>query len=120
MALTGCAGVQDYVAYIPPSTVNDPGALAAARADCLSIAQAYKPGVNAGAIAQAGAQGVGANAASGLISPWAPIVGGAGQAGAAALNQLGILSQDQIRVYVRCLWNRGLRSGTFEVDDPAL
>jgi hypothetical protein len=120
LLVAGCTTVADYQPYIPPSTVKDPVALAADKSDCMVLAQAYKPGIDLGRVAEAGAEGVGSNAASGLISPYAPIVGGAGQAGAAALNQLGILSQDQIRVFLRCLSNRSLRSGAYEMLDPAL
>lgn len=120
LALAACTTVADYRPYIPASTVTDPAALASDESGCLVIAQAYKPGLDLGKVAGAGAQGVGQNAASALVSPWAPVLGGAGQAGAAALNQLGILSQDQIRVYLRCLEHRGMKSGAYDMLDPAL
>lgn len=118
LILSGCAGVSSYEPYV--TDVTDPAALARDKAACLAVAMAYRPGVDLQAIGSAGAESAMGNAAEALASPLAPIISGAGASGSETLNQLGLLSGNKIKVYLRCLNNRGLRSGSYSVVDPAL
>lgn len=100
--------------------MTDPVALAADKAVCLSRAQAYEPSTDLGSYATAAGVGAGNNLAGAVINPLVPALGAVGGVGIAAMKAVGLNSADQIRVYLRCLSNRSLRSGAYEMNDPNL
>ena len=114
--LSGCVGVAQYQPYI--KDIKDPVALAKDQGVCLGYAQAYKPVLSASAIATAGVQGGAGNLAGAAINPLVPVLGAVGGAGSELLSQIGILNNDQRRVFLLCLAHRGLRSGAYDVLDP--
>lgn len=118
LALSGCADVSAYQPYI--TDVTDPAALSTDKADCLVRAQAYKPPTDLGSLATAAATGAGSNLAEGAINPLVPALGAAGGVAVAGMKSVGLNGADKIRVYLRCLSNRSLRSGAYAMLDPAL
>lgn len=116
--LTGCADVTVYQPYI--TDVTDPAALASDKVACLVHAHAYKPPTDLASLATAAGVGAGDNLAGAAITPLVPALGAAGGVAVAGMKAVGLNSTDQIRVYLRCLSNRSLRSGAYEMNDPNL
>lgn len=95
-------------------------ALETDKAACLIRAQAYKPPTDLGSFATAAGVGAGDNLAGAAINLLVPALGAAGGVAVAGMKALGLNSSDKIRVYLRCLSNRGIRSGAYEMLDPNL
>lgn len=118
LALAGCSSVASYAPYV--GDVVDPAALAADEKDCLVLALAYATPVDLSAIGAAAAKGAANNATGAAVNPLVPVLGAAGAATSTALSQLGILNDDQRKVFLRCLEHRGERSRAYDVIDPNL
>lgn len=112
MAASGCA-------IIPPSLtptvrvhayavkalqpVTDPVQFQHDQNICADAALAQADGFDPLGLVSAAGEGIGNNAASFPISPWAPVAGGAGQVGSTALQQAGISISAMIADKVRCV-----------------
>lgn len=118
--LSGCGVLGPPVldAYVP--VVSDAGALERDKGECRKYALAYREPFSLGRVGTAAVRGAGQNAAEAPINPVIPLAGAVGSAGVATLDSLGILSDKQKRVFLRCLTNRGNKSGAYEVMDPNL
>lgn len=114
--LAGCASVKDYLPYV--EDVANPSELFKDEVECNRYAVAYKTPFDLEAIATGAAQGGANNASGAAINPLVPLLGAAGGATSAALSQLGILNNDQRRVFLKCLEHRGERSHAYNVMDP--
>jgi hypothetical protein len=116
LLLGGCAPLSEYQPYVVD--VIDTAALANDKAHCLSVAEAYNPGLDLGTIASSAAQGGASNLAGAAVNPYVPVLGAAGGATSATLQGLGLLSSAQKRVFLLCLSHLGERSRAYDVVDP--
>ena len=114
--LAGCSSVADYRPYV--QDVVDPATLVSDERDCLKHAQDYSTPLDLQSIGAAGLKGVAGNAAGGAVNPLVPALGGLGGASVALLDSLGVLSDQQRRVFLICLHDRGERSRAYDVMDP--
>lgn len=115
--LVGCAvGPKDFKPYAP--AVYDADRYAADETLCRGYAEGYEPDFDLGRIAGAAGTGALQNAPSALVAPSAVALGSAGSAGSEALEELGILTTAQIRVFVFCLKTLTGRDRSALVLDP--
>lgn len=114
--LSGCASVADYRPYVVD--VVDPATLARDERECLAAAEAYSAPLSIGAIANGAAQGASNNASGAALNPLVPVLGAAGGATSVLLSEIGLLNNDQRRVFLLCLSHRGERSRAYDVIDP--
>lgn len=119
--LSGCASVENYQPYITDATTPaDQAQLAKDRIDCLARAKGYVAPTDIPSFGTAAAVGAGNNMAGAAINPLVPALGAIGGIGVAAMKAIGLNGADQVRVYLRCLEHRGLRSGAYDMLDPNL
>lgn len=117
--LAGCGSVATYQPYVGDVDPNGgAAALTADEASCLKPALAYVHPLDPGEIASAAAQGGARNASGAALNPLVPVLGAAGGATSELFSELGILNDDQRKVFLRCLDHRGERSGKYSVMDP--
>lgn len=114
--LSGCGFASGYTPYI--QDITDQTVLARDEVACRDYALAYHTPVDLNSILTGAAQGGARNVASAAINPIIPVLGAAGGATSEILSQLGVLNNDQLRVFLRCLEHRGERSRAYSVMDP--
>lgn len=114
--IAGCGGVSGYEPYV--QDIVQPAELIKDEIACRDYALAYATPIDLSAIFTSAAQGGANNASGAAINPLVPVLGAAGGATSAALSQLGILNNDQKRIFLRCLEHRGERSRAYNVMDP--
>ncbi len=118
LALAGCGSVQRYAPLA--MDVTDRGALDRDTAQCRQFAAAHPSPFDIAGIGSAGVEGAARNAAAAAVSPWAPVLSGAGSAGAETLQDIGLLDTNQIKILLLCLDHRGQKSGLYSIVDPRL
>lgn len=114
--LSGCGFASGYQPYI--QDITDHAALAEDEIACRDYALAYHTPIDLNSILTSAAQGGARNASGAALNPLVPILGAAGGATSEVLSQLGVLNNDQLRVFLRCLEHRGERSHAYNVMDP--
>ena len=112
----GCASVDSYSPYVVD--ISQPDVLIVDEKQCLAAADAYTAPLNLNAVASGAAQGAANNASGAALNPLVPVLGAAGGATSALLSGLGVLNNDQRRVFLLCLSHRGERSHAYNVVDP--
>lgn len=120
LSLCGCGAMMepDWNAY--SIDVSDVRALKVDAIQCKNYALSYKSDLSISRIATAGIRGAGNNVAEAPISPIIPLAGAAGGAGAEALSGMNIVTDKRRRIYLRCLYEKGQRSGKYAIVDPDL
>lgn len=121
----GCAPqqVEGYTPFVPKSEMKDPGAFKDDLALCRSDALEYlgsQSSLDPVSVASAGVQGALDNLASAAISPLATGLSGVGNASGEATNELGLGGVAAKRVVAWCMFQKGLRSGSYTVMTPEL
>lgn len=116
LLLSGCGFAAGYQPYV--QDIIDPAALASDELACRDYALAYQTPLNLNSILTGAAQGGTKNVASAAINPIIPVLGAVGGGTSELLSQLGVLNDDQRRVFLRCLEHRGERSRAYNVMDP--
>ena len=85
---------------------------------CRDYALNYRPGFNFGLVGQQATEGALQNAPEAAVAPAAVALGAAGSGGSAALEGLGVLSGNQIRVLVYCMKRKTEMDHSALVLDP--
>lgn len=114
--LSGCGGLSTFVPYV--QDVTDPAVLVSDTAACRAHALDYETPLDLEVIGTASLKGAAGNAAGGAVNPLVPVLGGLGGASVALLDSLNVLSENQQRVFLICLHDRGERSRAYDVMDP--
>lgn len=116
LGIAGCAPFSGYEPYV--KDVVSPSVFAHDEGDCLKYAQGYSEKFNAASIGTAAAKGAASNAVGAVVNPWVPVLGAAGSASVALLDSVGVLTDKQRIVFLKCLDHRGERSRAYMVIDP--
>lgn len=109
LALAGCTTLQSFApdvrvkAYaVKAIRIKHLVVFEADQKECAQAALDQADGFDPLGLASAAGEGIGNNAASFPISPWAPVAGGAGQLGSTALQQAGVSITGMIADKIKC------------------
>ena len=120
LLLCGCASVfPNSKTYAPIVVrVEDKQQYSKDLAECHMVADNYRPGINAGNLAQSTFNGGANNAGLGVVNPLAPVAGAVAGGLNSVVAGFGITGNDSITILVRCILEETRRDHSAVVADP--